>query len=61
MIRAGQAAQVGPMAAVAGAIAQCVAQDLRSYARDVFVEMAAISMQIQSVPWMLPSLRGLLP
>jgi len=38
MIRAGQAAQVGPMAAVAGAIAQCVAQDLRSYARDVFVE-----------------------
>ncbi len=38
MCRAGQAAGVGPMAAVAGAIAQQVAEELAQFSREVIVE-----------------------
>ena len=38
MIDAGQAAGVGPMAAVAGAMAECVGRDLLAFSRQVIVE-----------------------
>jgi len=38
MIAAGQKAGVGPMAAVAGAIAEYVGRDLQAYSKDVIVE-----------------------
>ena len=38
MANAGQQAGVGPMAAVAGAIAECVGKDLLDHTRDVIVE-----------------------
>lgn len=38
MIRAGAKAGVGPMAAVAGAIAEFVGKDLSSYSKDVIIE-----------------------
>ncbi len=38
MIRAGRLAGVGPMAAVAGAIAACVGDDLMAHSREVVVE-----------------------
>jgi hypothetical protein len=38
MIRASQLAQVGPMASVAGAVAECVSKDLLRFSKEVIVE-----------------------
>ena len=38
MVAAGQKAGVGPMAAVAGAMAECVGEDLLTYSKNVIVE-----------------------
>lgn len=53
MIRAGEKAGVGPMAAVAGAVAESVGKGLLSHTAEVIVERtAAIFLSVRKLPWL---------